>query len=313
MKKTLLTGALALFLGLGGVRADEKTLDISYVKAPFNLQMIVMKERGLLEKRAGAIGLKVKWHEITSGAKQAQALASGDLDVAGVMNTASVLMANGEGNAVRIIAGVSRPTGTFAIVAGKDGVASIAGLKGKKVAGPKGTVLHQLLVAALARNGLAMSDVQFVQMEIPQAFAALQGGQVDAALLAAAAVIKAGQEGARVLATADGLVVPKLVMASSEKTVKAHPDWIEAAVAAHDEAGRWIAEHEAEAVALGAKIQGLAVEDAQKLYDGSHFTQRLGQSDIDSMGDDIRFMLDNGMMRNAPDVGAIILPRALER
>ncbi|GKX56916.1 ABC transporter substrate-binding protein [Leminorella grimontii] len=313
MKKTVLTGALALLLGLSQAHASDKTIDISYVKAPFNLQMMVMKEQGLLEKQAEKLGVTVKWHEITSGAKQAQALASGDLDVAGVMNTSSVLMANGEGNAVKIIAGVSRPTGTFAIVAKKGGVTSIADLKGKKVAGPKGTVLHQTLVAALVKNGLTMKDVQFVQMDIPQAFAALQSGQVDAALLAATSVIKAEQEGAKVLTTADGLVVPKLVMASSEAVVKNHPDWIKAAVAAHDEAGKWIEEHKAEAIALGAKVQGISVEDAQSLFDGSHFTQRMNQGDIDSMKDDVRFMLDNDMMRNSPDIGAIVIPQAMER
>lgn len=311
MKKIVLTGALALLSAVGQAAASDGVIDISYVKAPFNLQMIVMKEQGLLEKQAEKLGVEVKWHEITSGARQAQALASGDLDVAGVMNTSSVLMANGEGNAVRIIAGVSRPSGTFAIVAKKDGAASVADLKGKKVAGPKGTVLHQTLVAALVKNGLTMKDVQFVQMDIPQAFTALQSGQVDAALLAASAVIKAEQEGAKVLTTADGLVVPKLVMASSEAVLKNNPDWIKAAVAAHDEAGKWIEEHKADAIALGARVQGISVEDAQRLFDGSHFTQRMNRGDSDSMKDDVRFMLDNDMMRNSPDIDVIIIPQAM--
>lgn len=313
MKRILLTAVFSTLLASGLARADEKTLDISYVKAPFNLQTIVMKEHNLLEKRAEPLGLKVKWHEITSGAKQAQALASGDLDVAGVMNTSSVLMANGEGNPVMIIAGVSRPTDTFAIVGGKNGVDSIAGLKGKKVAGPKGTVLHQALVAALVKNGMTINDIQFVQMELPQAFAALQSGQVDAALLAATMVIKAEQEGAKVITTANGLVVPKLVMASSDKVVKNHPDWIKATIAAHDEAAAWIEKNQAEAIALGAKVQGISIEDAQKLYDWSHFTQRLNQADIVSMKEDIQFMIKNDMMRNDVEVNSIILPQAMEQ
>ncbi|MFB2830931.1 ABC transporter substrate-binding protein [Aeromonas jandaei] len=313
MKKILLTGSLALLLGLSQAHAADKTIHISYVKAPFNLQMIVMKERGLLEQQVEKLGTAVKWHEIASGAKQAQALASGALDIAGVMNTSSVLMANGEGNAVKIIAGVSRPTGTFAIIAKKGGVTSIADLKGKKVAGPKGTVLHQMLVAALVQHGLTMKDIQFVQMDIPQAFVALQSNQVDAALLAATSVIKAEQEGAKVLTTAAGLVVPKLVMASSEAVVKNHPNWIKAVIAAHDEAGKWIEEHKVEAIELGAKVQGISVQDAQQLFDGSNFTQRMNQGDIDSMKDDVRFMLDNDMMRNSPDVSAIVIPQAMER
>ncbi len=313
MKKLIFTSILTLAISASYATTDDKTIDISYVKSPFNIQLMVMKEKQLLEKQAEALGVKVKWHEITSGAKQAQALASGDLDIGGVMNTASVLMANGAGNPVKIIAGVSRPTGTFAIVATKDGVNSIAELKGKKIAGPKGTVLHQILVAALAKNQMTIDDVEFIQMDIPQAFSALQSKQVDAALLAASAMIKAEHEGANVLTNADGLAVPKLVMTTSQRNVEEHPEWINAAINAHNQAAEWIAEHQDEAIALGAKIQGISNEDAKILFTGAHITQLLNQTDIDSMKEDIQFLLDNNMLSSEPDVSEIILPQALEQ
>ena len=146
----------ALIAPAAHARQEPKPLRISYVRAPFNLQLMVMKEKGILQKHLEPLGLQAQWPEITSGAKQAQALASGDLDIGGVMNTASVLIANGEGTPVRIIAGVARPTDVFAIVAAKGGPHAVADLKGKTVAGPKGTVLHQLLAAALAREGMSM-------------------------------------------------------------------------------------------------------------------------------------------------------------
>lgn len=292
-------------------QANEK-LRISYVRSPFNLQMIVMNERGILEQHLAPLGLDVDWLEINSGAQQAQALASGDLDIGGVMNTASVLMANGEGNPVRIIAGVARPTDVFAIVGAKGGVSSIADLKGKTVAGPKGTVLHQLLVAALAQEGMSIEDVNFVQMDIPQAFAALQSGSIDAALLAANFVINAQNEGATVLTTASGLVSPVLVMTTSERFLNEHPDRVQAVVAAHDEAWSWIENNFDEALALGAKVQNISLEDAKKLYDWSHFTQRLASSDIDSMKQDMKFMLENDMMRNHIEVEPIVWPKAYQ-
>ena len=312
MKRLVLFLAALLLLSAGPARAAGKILNISYVKSPFNLQMIVMKERGLLEKRLNPLGLTVNWPEIDSGAKQALALASGDLDVAGVINTTSVLMANGEGNPVRIIAGVARPVDVFALVARKDGATSIKELKGKTVAGPKGTVLHQLLAAALAKEGLSMDDVAFIQMDIPAACAALHSGRADAALLAANMVIKARQEGARVLTTADGLVVPKLVMATSEALSKSRPEELAAVIKAHDEAWNWIAANHDEAIALGAKIQGITIEEAEQLFRWSHFTQRCAPEDIASMRDDMRFMLDTGMMRNETDVESLFLPQAFE-
>jgi len=312
MKRRLLLtiGLLAALTG-HSVQAQQNTLNISYVRSPFNLQLMVMKENGILQKHLTALGLQAQWPEITSGAKQAQALASGDLDIGGVVGSASILMAEGEGNPLRIIAGVSRPTDVFAVVAGKNGVGKVADLKGKTIAGPKGTVLHQLLVTALAREGISMGQVNFVQMDIPMAFAAMQSGRVDAALLAANFVLNAQKDGAKVLTRATGLVTPILAMTTSAKFLRDHPDRVKAVVAAHDEAWQWIQANREEAIALGARLQGITVEEARLLHDWSHFTQRLEPADFRSLEEDVRFMLDNGMMRNQIDVRAIVAPGAL--
>ncbi|HCT1785678.1 TPA: aliphatic sulfonate ABC transporter, partial [Escherichia coli] len=99
----------------------------------------------------------------------------------------------------------------------------------------------------------------------------------------------------------------------SDKVVKKHPNWIKVVIAAHDEASTWIEKNQSEAIALGAKVQGISVEDAQKLYNRSHFTQRLNQDDITSMKEDIQFMIENGMIRNEIDVSNIVLPQAMEQ
>ena len=106
--------AVAMFSQSPAVAAEK--LNISFVKAPFNLQVIVMKELGLLEKELKPLGVDVVWHEITSGAKQARAMAAGSLDVSSVMNTTSIQMAAAEGNPIKVVAGVSRPVDLFAVV-----------------------------------------------------------------------------------------------------------------------------------------------------------------------------------------------------
>lgn len=303
----------ALLLLPGQVSEAQDNVNISYVKSPFNLQLIVMKRLGLLEKELEPLGAGVTWHEINSGARQALAMASGDLDVGGVMNSTSIQMARGEGNPVHIAAGVSRPSGLFAIVGAKNGPASIRELKGMRVAGPKGTVLHQLLAAALAREGMGMEDIHFIQMEPPRAFAALLAGEVDAALLAAGLLLKAEEAGHNTLTTAEGLVVPKLVLAASDKFVKNHPERLKAVIRAHDKAAEWIAAHKEEALAMGAEEEGIDQESARKLYERSHFTQRLEKGDLESMREDMEFMLANGMMRESVDPQSMLLPEAMNR
>lgn len=315
--KIILMMLAFVLMTLPAQAAEDNVVNISYVKAPFNLQSIVMKHNGILEKELEPLGVKPVWHDINSGARQAQAMAAGSLDIGGVMNTTSIQMAKGEGNPIKIIAGVSRPVDIFAIVASKNsydhGLKSIKDLKGKIVAGPKGTVLHQILAAALAKNGMTMNDIQFIQMDIPKAFAALESGRADAALLAANMVIKAEEAGCHVLTTASGLATPKLAMAASEEFINEHPDRLKAVLTAHDKAAQWIKEHHEEAIALGAQEQGIDIPTAEKLFANSHFTQKFNDNDIASMNDDLNFMLANGMMRNKVDPKEIIMPDALEK
>lgn len=70
-------------------------------------------------------------------------------------------------------------------------IKTTADLKGKKVAGPKGTILHQILIAALDKEGFAPSDVKFLSMGIPESVNAMMTGSVDIALVAGADVLRA--------------------------------------------------------------------------------------------------------------------------
>ena len=304
--------ALALSLCAAPAFAEDGVLNISYVKSPFNLQMMVMKDQQMLEKKLAPKGIKVKWHDIDSGAQQATAMASGALDVGGVLNTTSVQMANGEGNPVIIIAGASRPTDVFGLVGQEGASKSFKDLKGKTIAGPKGTVLHQLLVAGLAKEGLSIRDVKFVQMGIPQGFSALMSGKVDAALIAAGALVKAEQAGKPIIATASGLVTPILAMCASQKFIDEQPELLKDVIEVQDAAYDWVMANHDAAIALGAKEQGISIEDAQKLYDWSHYTKRLNEADIKSMDEDLKFLLENGMMRNSVETRSFILESALE-
>ena len=148
LKKLLLVTAMVLTGSLSAAQAATSEINVAYVKSPFNLQNIVMKQNQLLEKEFQKDGIKINWVSINSGAQQAQAMAAGSLDVSAVMNTASLLMANGAGNKIYIATGVARPTQVFAVVGKPGKQMKIEDLKGKKVAGPKGTALHQILVAA---------------------------------------------------------------------------------------------------------------------------------------------------------------------
>lgn len=309
--RSLLLAAMSLALAATAQADTPQLINISYVQSPFNLQLMVMRQQGALEEEFAADGIEIVWHNITSGAHQAQAMAARALDIGGVMNTTSILLANAGGNPVQIAAAVSRPLNTFAILGRPGGPTTIGELRGARVAGPRGTVLHQILAAALASEGMTLDDVDFLGMDLPAAQTALISGQVDAALLAASLKIRAEEAGSSVITTADGLVTPLLVMGVRASFAADHPDLLARIVQVHRDTTAWIANHPAEAIAIGAEVQGIALADAERLAAWAGFADRLVPSDLDAIAADLAFLTANGMLEGGVDIPALLLPGAM--
>ncbi|MDX9800275.1 MAG: NrtA/SsuA/CpmA family ABC transporter substrate-binding protein [Spirochaetia bacterium] len=275
-----------------------KELNVTYVKSPFNLPSIVVKNQQLLEKAFEAKGTKVNYYEINSGAQQAEAMAAKSIDIAGVINTTSVILANANGNHVEIISGYSKPEKVFALVVKSGSINSVKDLKGKKIAGPKGTVLHQMLIAALEKEGMTADDIQLLQMDIPKAAAALQAGHIDGALLAAGATINAVKTGSKVLFTAEGNVNPLLVIASRGGFAKSYPEYAKLFIDVHKKALEWIRANYRQAIQMGADEQNISFEDAETLYNWTEFDFSFTEKDKTSTAQDILFLEKNGMIKN---------------
>lgn len=83
--RRLALGALTVCVGVTAAAAETKEVRIAQQFGISYLPLQVMKERGLLEKRAKATGLgdvKVTWSQLGSGAPMNDALLSGNLDFA---------------------------------------------------------------------------------------------------------------------------------------------------------------------------------------------------------------------------------------
>lgn len=298
-----------LFLGLFSLVAQCQTwpqqLNITYVKAPFNIQNIVMKNQGLLEKEFAKEGIKINWIPIKAGLNQVRGMAAGEIDMVAAMNTSTLLIANSVGNRIVIVDGVAHPDDTFAIVA-KPEVKNIVDLKGRQVVGPKGTVLHHLLSAALKSSGIEMKDVNWVSMNLPASLTTLLGGRADAALLAAGGILAAEKAGFHALVKAKGLIETNLVLAARGDFAKEYPDIVRRVAKVNREALQWALTNKPQAIALGAKELQLSKEDAAKLFEWSHFYSDLTQKDIDALQNSQRFLLEQKMMNRSVDINTLI-------
>ena len=298
-----------LFLGLFSLVAQCQTwpqqLNITYVKAPFNIQNIVMKNQGLLEKEFAKEGIKINWIPIKAGLNQVRGMAAGEIDMVAAMNTSTLLIANSAGNRIVIVDGVAHPDDTFAIMA-KPEVKNIVDLKGRQVVGPKGTVLHHLLSAALKSSGVEMKDVNWVSMNLPASLTTLLGGRADAALLAAGGILAAEKAGFHALVKAKGLIETNLVLAARGDFAKEYPDIVRRVAKVNRQALQWALSNKSQAIALGAKELQLSKEDAAKLFEWSHFYSDLTQKDIDALQSSQRFLLEQKMMNRSVDINTLI-------
>ncbi|MBF0917721.1 MAG: ABC transporter substrate-binding protein, partial [Campylobacter sp.] len=199
-------------------------IGMTYVKSPLNVPSIVDKFKGFYAK---SFGVPVEYSEITSGAKQTQALASNSLQFLNCVGGTSVILAAANKADIKIISAYSRAPEAFVIFSKDQNIKSPKDLKGKKVAGPKGTILNELLVRYLALGGLSINDVEFISMGIPAAQAAVENGSVDAALLAGPAAYNAQKSGLNVVTTGKGVITPVIVTATSGEFYKKHKDVVE--------------------------------------------------------------------------------------
>jgi len=168
----------------GGATAQVR---VGYVPVLVYSPLFIAIDKGYF----AAQGITAVATPFTGGADILAQNASGNLEVGLGGLGAAALNAFARGLDLRIVASQhaeSPPLATPLVVAKSrfdDGTyTSVAALKGKRVAiNAKGTGTEYWLQAALAKNGLAMSDIQLVALPFDQVAAALAGGALDAAML----------------------------------------------------------------------------------------------------------------------------------
>ncbi|TQW92463.1 NrtA/SsuA/CpmA family ABC transporter substrate-binding protein [Clostridioides difficile] len=284
---TILTLATASLAGCAKKNNGEKLseINLTYVKSPLNVPSIIQKQDDLFGKEFKKDNIKVNFHEITTGPEQTQALAAGEIDFLHALGGTSALIAASNGVELKILNTYSRSPKGFMILTNNNSIKSAADLVGKKVAGPKGTILHQVLISALDKEGLSMDDVEFVNMGIPEASAALSDGSVDAALIAGPAALKAMKSGSKLVANGEGLVDGIIVTAVSTDFAEKHPEIVERFMKVEKETLEYVNNNFDEAMEKVAKEVDLSLEETKELYAWYDFSLDITDKDISSLED----------------------------
>ena len=185
--------------------ARDSEMRIALWKLPFNLPAMVAIENRTYEK-AFTGEYSVKYINLPSGPRQVQAMAAGELDIAEGLGAAAAIVGIANGVDIVIIGANSRSPEAFAVAVKDPKILKISDLKNKKVAGLRGSVVHQLYVELLHKEGLTDKDVEFFPMTLSASASALIAERVDAALLAGTEILRAEKGGCRVIADGKGYI-----------------------------------------------------------------------------------------------------------
>lgn len=138
-----------------------------------------LEKKGNLEKRLEPLGYKVQWLEFAAGPQQLEAINAGGLDIALTAESPPVFSQAAGVSLVYLAASSSDGRSISLLVPANSPIQSVKDLKGKKIAFQKASIGHYLLVRALEREGLKVSDIQSVFLPPPDANVAFSQGKVD--------------------------------------------------------------------------------------------------------------------------------------
>lgn len=288
--------------------ADAETsidkLTVTYVTSPLNVPTIIEKDQGIFTKE---LGVPVEYAELTSGADQTQALASGDVQVLYAVGATSVILSAANGADIKVLNMYSRSPKAFCMYSKDESLTTPESLKGKTIAGPTGTNLHELLVSYLAQADMTLDDVNYVNMSIPDAKAGLDGGSVDVALLAGATAYNAEQQGYRLVADGEGLISALIAVATTQKFYDEHPDVIKKLNAAQEEIASYMADNQEATMETVAATLDLDVDAVKEMYGFYDFSTEITDADKEGFQNTADFMYESGMIENELDVNTLFI------
>jgi sulfonate transport system substrate-binding protein len=136
----------------------------------------VMEAAGVLKD----VPYKIEWKEFQAAAPLLEALGAGAIET-GLVGDAPFTFAAAANVPVKAIAAIRQSRDGLAVLVPMDSpIRDFEGLRGKKIATGRGSIGHQLILAALESKGWSTSDVQIVFLAPSDAKIAYTQGSVDA-------------------------------------------------------------------------------------------------------------------------------------
>ena len=283
-------------------RLEQIRLDYAY----YSPASLVVRRFGWLEQEFQPRGVSVRWVLSQGSNRSLEYLNSEAIDFGSTAGLAA-LLGRANGNPIKAVYVFSRPEWTALVVPKDSSIASVADLKGKKVAATKGTDPFLFLLRSLHQFGLRRDDVQIVHLQHPDGRVALEQGKVDAwAGLDPHMAASELEAGSRLVYRNVGFNTYGFLNVR-EEFARDHPDEVRRVLIAYDKARRWILAHPEDAARLLAEEAHLSPAVARAQLQRTDFSNPLpGKEHADALRAAAPILIEEGLVRKGTDLSQVI-------
>lgn len=236
---------------------SEKTIRIGYQKGN---TLNILKESGILDKKAEAEGYKVEWKEFIRGGTLLEGLFTGNIDFGHAADGPAIFAQAGNKPLVYVGADLPNPEGEGVLVHKDSGIQSVQQLKGKKIGALKGGNHHYFAILAVQDAGLSVDDVEWVFFkDVAQGRTAFETNRIDAfatydPFFAAAEI---DLETVNLTEGKDFGHPNRTFYFANVDFNNKHPELVDLILDATDESDKWANENKPEVVKLVSEILGI--------------------------------------------------------
>ncbi|AIQ48347.1 sulfonate ABC transporter substrate-binding protein [Paenibacillus sp. FSL R7-0273] len=229
------------------------------------------REEKWFEQEFEKLGATVEWIEFQSGPPMTEAIASNKLDIASLGNM-PIIAAQAANIPFKIISqALDGKNNVAVIVPAGSTAASLADLKGKKIAVTKGSNAYNFLYRGFNEAGLPDSDFEIIQLQPDETQSAFENGGVDAwATWDPYITLNTLTGKGKVLTDGEqlGVLSPSFTIARTA-FAEQHPELVTLYLKAVNKTLKWETDNEDEALERYAAERSIPVEVVKGIFERS--------------------------------------------
>ncbi len=296
----------------GSVPAETVPIRMGFSAWPGWIPWQVAQDEGLFERNGVKVDLK--WFD--GYLESIKALTASQLD-ANTQTLNDTISSAAAGSDQVIVLVNDNSTGNDKVIV-REGINSVAELKGKKIAAEEGTVDHFLLLLGLKDAGMTQADIEFQPLETGAAAAAFAAGQLDAVAVFAPFTTQALQRaGSKELFSSKnypGAIPDHLVV--TRKLIDERPQDVQGLIDTWFDTLKFIGDNRDKAYGTLAKRAGVSVEEYQAYDSGTKlftieenlkaFAPGSDMASLPHAAEEIsKFLVESGLATSQPDLSKL--------